>query len=125
MTPAQQSRNCVLIVEDDADLRDSLADLLQDEGYQVAGAANGREALSYLRKCPPPCIILLDLMMPVMNGWEFRKQQQQDPALSSIPVAIVTGVRNSADQMAALNAVGYLQKPVDLSELLETVAIYC
>jgi CheY-like chemotaxis protein len=125
MTPAQQSRNCILIVEDDADLRDSLADLLQDEGYQVAGAANGREALSYLRRCPPPCIILLDLMMPVMNGWEFRDQQQQDPALSSIPVAIVTGVRNSADQMAALNAVGYLQKPVDLSELLETVAIYC
>jgi CheY-like chemotaxis protein len=105
MAPAPQPRPCILIVEDNADLRDSLAELLQYEGYEVARAANGQEALRYLRECPPPCLILLDLMMPVMNGWEFRKQQLLDPTLSSIPVAIVTGVRNSLDQVAALDAV--------------------
>jgi CheY-like chemotaxis protein len=125
MAPAPQPRPCILIVEDNADLRDSLAELLQYEGYEVARAANGQEALRYLRECPPPCLILLDLMMPVMNGWEFRKQQLLDPTLSSIPVAIVTGVRNSLDQVAALDAVDYLQKPVDMSELLKTVAAHC
>jgi CheY-like chemotaxis protein len=121
----QASRNCILIVEDDAELRASLADLLQDEGYQVAGAANGQEALKYLSQWPAPCLILLDLMMPVMNGWEFREKQQQDPALAAIPVAVVTGVRDGQRQMQNLNAVGYFQKPVDLPALLETVAHFC
>jgi CheY-like chemotaxis protein len=121
----QASRNCILIVEDDPELRASLADLLQDEGYQVAGAANGQEALKYLSQWPAPCLILLDLMMPVMNGWEFREKQQQDPALAAIPVAVVTGVRDGQRQMQTLNAVGYFQKPVDLPALLETVAHFC
>jgi CheY-like chemotaxis protein len=123
--PTPQTGGCVLIVEDDTDLRESLADLLQDEGYRVAGAANGEEALQYLRTSPPPCIVLLDLMMPVMNGWELREHMQQDPLLSSIPVAIVTGVRNTEDRIAALNPVGYFQKPVDINALLATVATYC
>ena len=116
---------CILIVEDDADVRASLADFLALEGYRVAEAANGREALELLRSIGPPCIILLDLMMPIMNGWEFREQQQQDPQLAGIPVAVVTGVRNTVDRIAALNPVGYFQKPVDLNALLTTVATYC
>jgi CheY-like chemotaxis protein len=125
MTSGQQPRSCILIVEDDADLRDSLADLLTEEGYQVAGASNGQEALDYLRHAAPPCLILLDLMMPVMNGWEFCEQQQKDPALSTIPVAVVSGVRNALNRRATLNAVEYFQKPVDLTALLQTVALYC
>ncbi len=127
MAPAdiESPGSCILIVEDDADLRNSLAELLQEEGYRVSGAANGQEALHYLEECPPPCIILLDLMMPVMNGWEFRERQQQDPALAEIPVAVVTGVRNTRDRVAALNAVGYFQKPVDVPTLLSTVAAFC
>ena len=125
MASAQPKRDCVLIVEDDTDLRETLADLLQVEGYRTAEAANGREALARLGLTGPPCLVLLDLMMPVMNGWELREQMRQDPALASIPVAILTGVRNSTDQAAALDAVGYFQKPLDFDALLATVAIYC
>jgi CheY-like chemotaxis protein len=125
MAAGQPKRDCVLIVEDDTDLRETLADLLQLEGYRTAEAANGREALARLQQSGPPCLILLDLMMPVMNGWEFREQLRQDPALAATPVAILTGVRNSADQAAALDAVGYFQKPLDLDALLATVAVYC
>jgi CheY-like chemotaxis protein len=112
-------------VEDDAEMRESLGEILQDEGYQVAEAANGLEALNHLRRSTLPCIILLDLMMPVMNGWEFREQQRQDPQLSQVPVAILTGVRDSASRIAALGAVGYFQKPVDFGALLATVSQYC
>jgi CheY-like chemotaxis protein len=125
MGQAQPSRHCILIVEDDADMRESLGEILQFEGYRVAGAANGREALNHLRQVEAPCIILLDLMMPIMSGWEFREQQRSDPRLSQIPVAVLSGVRNSTDQISALGAVGYFQKPVDLSALLATVAEYC
>jgi CheY-like chemotaxis protein len=114
-----------LIVEDDDDQRESLVDLLQAEGYRAAGVPNGQEALEELRQGPPPCLILLDLMMPVMNGWEFREQQRLDPALAAIPVAVVTGVRGSRDQVAALGAVHYFQKPVDPAALLATVSEYC
>jgi CheY-like chemotaxis protein len=64
-------------------------------------------------------------MMPVMSGWEFREQQRRDPMLSAIPIAILTGVRNTRERVAALDAVGYFQKPVDLNALLITVAQYC
>jgi CheY-like chemotaxis protein len=125
MGQSQTIDPCILIVEDDEDMRESLGEILRFEGYRVAGAANGREALQRLQHGDAPCIILLDLMMPVMSGWEFREQQRQDPQLSAIPVAILTGVRNTAEQIRTLGAVGYFQKPVDLNALLATVAEYC
>lgn len=125
MVSTQAIETCILIVEDDSDLRDTLAELLQIEGYRVAQASNGREALNHLRQSTPPCIILLDLMMPEMSGWEFRDHQRQDPALAGIPVAILTGVRNSAEKVAALDAVGYFQKPINVPDLLTTLARYC
>ena len=118
-------KNCLLIVEDDADQRDLLLEFFQEEGYRVAGAANGRDALAYLQGAAPPRLILLDPMTPVMNGWELRRQLRQDPQLAAIPVAVVTGVRGSVDQIAALDAVGCFQKPVDLGALLATVEQYC
>jgi CheY-like chemotaxis protein len=125
MKEVQVSGGCIFIVEDDPDMRESLGEILQDEGYRVVGAANGLEALAHLRQSELPCIILLDLMMPVMSGWEFRDRQREDPRLSRIPVAILTGVRNTASQIAELDAVGYFQKPLDLGALLATVAEYC
>src|SRR4051812_39456009 len=104
MTQTQQSRHCILIVEDDTELRETLGEILQEEGYHVAGVGNGREALDHLRQSDPPCLILLDLMMPVMSGWEFRDQQRQDPDLAGVPVAILSGVRNGGTQLAALDA---------------------
>jgi CheY-like chemotaxis protein len=115
----------ILIVDDDADSRETLGALLELEGYRAVGAANGQEALDRLAGSEPPCIILLDLMMPRMNGWEFRERQQQDPRLSNIPVAIMTGVRDSAAQSARLNAAEFFQKPLDFNALKATISNYC
>src|SRR5437879_4611456 len=81
---------CVLVVEDDADVRETLAELLEAAGYQVAGAANGWQALGYLQWARPPGLILLDLMMPVMDGHQFRQRQRQEPVLASIQLAVVS-----------------------------------
>jgi CheY-like chemotaxis protein len=115
----------ILVVEDDAATRDAVALVLRDGGFSVTEAANGHEALLHLRTTPPPQLILLDLMMPVMNGWEFRKQQTQDPALQSIPVVIVSADTNVPQKAAALGARDYLVKPIDLDKLLEAVQRHC
>jgi CheY-like chemotaxis protein len=115
----------VLIVEDDPDVRDVLCEVLRDEGYGVVGAANGLEALQRLRSGAPPCLILLDLMMPVMNGWEFRAEQQRDAALREIPVVILSGNGNMERDAGELGAAVYLSKPMNLDTLLAIVARYC
>ena len=116
----------VLVVEDDTDIREALVGILRDEGFTADGVGNGAEALARLRgPAAPPALILLDLMMPVMNGWQFRAEQQQDDALKSIPVVVISadsGVKQKAESLAVN---GYLKKPVDLDQLLEIVARYC
>src|SRR5262245_26845005 len=90
----------VLVVEDSIDTRDSLAFLLRSVGgYQVSTAANGQEALDRLRAGPRPGLILLDLLMPTMDGWEFCHRLRQDPALASIPVVVVSGVGDSPEKV--------------------------
>jgi CheY-like chemotaxis protein len=113
----------VLIVEDDADLREMMAQLLSLEGYQTATVANGREALDYLRHEHAPDLILLDLMMPIMDGWEFRRQQQADPALSRVPVIVLSAL--DPNRSADVNASAFLKKPLDFDLLLELVRSYC
>jgi CheY-like chemotaxis protein len=115
----------VLIVEDDGATRDAMKLVLQSLGYEVVGAANGQEALNYLRAEDETCLILLDLMMPVMDGWQFRREQQQDPALAPIPVVVVSADGNVSQKAATLGAVAYLQKPVEVDALLDTVQRYC
>src|SRR4026209_1348307 len=82
----------VLIVEDDEDLREMMAQLLTLEGFVAATVANGREALEYLQHASKPDVILLDLMMPVMDGWEFRRRQQADPDLAPLPVIVLSAL---------------------------------
>src|ERR1044071_1184503 len=86
MALANQPCTMILVVEDDSAIREVLTDVLESEGYQVLNAANGREAIQLLRSSTLPCLILLDLMMPVMNGWQFRDEQRQDPLLAPVPV---------------------------------------
>ena len=116
----------VLVVDDDAGIRDALADLLGDEGYTVVTAANGADALQVLRAqpSPRPCVILLDLMMPVMDGQQFYAEQQRDPALASIPTVVVSADMN-VKQKAAAFAGKYLSKPVQVEAVLSTIERHC
>jgi CheY-like chemotaxis protein len=125
MSPATAAdRAAVLIVDDDPDIRELLRQFLEVEGFRVISARNGLEAIEQLRDGSNTCVILLDLMMPVMNGWQFRDQQKLDPALSHIPVVVISAV--VADQaVAPIDADAYLRKPLDLDYLLSTVRTLC
>jgi CheY-like chemotaxis protein len=115
----------VLVVEDDPRVRDALRALLAARGHRVAAAGNGREALNYLRTHRPPRVILLDLMMPTMSGWEFRRQQRQDAALAAIPVVLCSGVEDVAAEAALVGADYHLAKPVQPDELVAAVDHFC
>ena len=113
----------VLIVEDDADLRDMMAQLLSLEGFNAATVSNGREALEYLHDGDRPDVILLDLMMPVMDGWEFRRRQQADPSVAGVPVIVLSALDQS--RAADVRADAFLKKPLDFDRLLTLVRNYC
>ncbi|HSD21318.1 MAG TPA: response regulator [Anaeromyxobacter sp.] len=106
----------VLVVDDESDIREAVAEVLADEGYVVHGAGDGAEALRKARAVHPD-IVLLDLMMPGMNGWEFRAAQKGDPELSDIPVVVLSAL----GRVAGMDAAGFIQKPFDLDELLDAV----
>jgi len=114
----------ILVVDDDRANRNAIGQLLRIAGYAVFAAANGREALECLRRHPRYDLILLDMHMPVMSGLEFRAEQQQDPALSAIPVVVLTALDESAARSLAIGDVGYVQKPVDVEDLLQLIAQY-
>jgi DNA-binding response OmpR family regulator len=113
----------ILIVEDDADLRDMMAQLLTLEGFHTETAANGRDALEYLLRGDPPNLILLDLMMPVMDGWEFRRRQCADPMWAQVPVVVLSALDQS--RAAGLDGTAFLKKPLDFDRLLELVRQHC
>ena len=119
----QKSTQRVLVVDDDQDIRDALCELLRDEGYEVIAVANGEEALTYLKAGNLPCVILLDLMMPVMDGWEFRRQQTSDPELSKIPVIVITAAGGLRARSIAVEKV--LAKPLHLEQVLDVLHEYC
>jgi len=115
----------VLVVEDDRDLGMTLTDILEMAGYPVVTATDGKLALAYLRDAPAPCVILLDLMMPGMDGWEFRRRQLQDPTLCKIPVIIASGLNDLRISPEFDNVEAFFRKPYELPKLLEMVARYC
>jgi CheY-like chemotaxis protein len=116
----------VMIVEDDPDVRETIAEILVDAAYQPLLASNGKEALEHLRSAAPkPCVILLDIMMPVMNGWEFRAQQRSEAGLSAIPVVVITAHADASRAATEMEAAGFLRKPVKLESLLASVSHFC
>jgi CheY-like chemotaxis protein len=119
-----EQRSSVLVVDDDADIRKMLAEILELEGYEAIPAANGREALGRLRAGVRPSLILLDLMMPGMNGWQFRSEQVKDPDLASIPVVVLTGDGQADRKATDVGAVSYLRKPLDVEALLGLIERY-
>jgi CheY-like chemotaxis protein len=116
---------CVLVVDDDRELRETLCDLLEAEGFTTATATNGAEALAYLRSAAAPRLILLDLSMPVMDGVTFREEQRRDPAIAAIPVIVFSAAASVADRVRDLEVHGVLKKPVKLSQLINVVSQYC
>ena len=115
----------VLLVEDDDDLRESLQILLERRGFDVVSACNGQEALSKVRPEDPPCLILLDLMMPVMDGWQLRAELLKNPQLATVPVILLSGVADLSSEAKTLQAIDYLLKPVDLQRVYQLVDQYC
>ncbi len=117
-------RGTILVVEDDLDIREVMRMILEASGYQVLEAGDGAEALGVVR-AHRPCVILLDLMMPGMDGFQFRESQLQDPAIASIPVVIASGGGTVPEKASALGAAGYLVKPMDVKSLLSLVGDLC
>jgi CheY-like chemotaxis protein len=111
----------VLIIEDDQGVRDSLAAILREEGYHVDVARSGAAAFRCLQARPLPTLILLDLMMPEMDGLTFRSRQLADPELRHIPVVIISARPDVAQRAAQLHADGFLRKPMSFEELLHVV----
>lgn len=107
----------MLVVDDELDIRQAVAEVLSEEGHEVVAARDGREALIQLRAFHPN-LVLLDLMMPGMNGWEFRAAQRRDPELREIPVVILSALGRDG----GVDADGYIQKPFSLDDLLSEVA---
>jgi CheY-like chemotaxis protein len=114
---------CVLIVEDDMDVRELMDVLLTTYGFETMTAANGREALDRMR-VRRPCVVLLDLMMPVMDGWQFRAAQLLEPSLADVPVVCVTAVAEHSEMVQRLHA-PCLRKPIEFRALLEAVEGAC
>jgi len=110
----------LLIVDDERDIRESLQEFFEEEGFSVVVAANGREALEAMSQDPPPCLVILDLIMPVMSGNEVYEVMQKDGRLASVPVIIST-----SDPSRAPSGVLIMKKPIDLDRMLDAVRQYC
>jgi CheY-like chemotaxis protein len=117
----------VLLVEDEPDVRQSLREIIEEEGYRVADVADGRQALEYLRAHEPPTVVLLDLMMPVMDGWQVLRAMRADAALARIPVIVISAAAQATlDEVVAQGgASSYIRKPIALDRLLAALKRIC
>jgi CheY-like chemotaxis protein len=111
----------VVVVEDDIRALNALTELLEASGYSVVRAQNGQEALEATRCSPPPCLILLDLSMPVMDGWEFLRHQRREPSIANIPVIVITALVSAIPA----GAKALITKPINVNRLLSLVERYC
>jgi CheY-like chemotaxis protein len=111
----------ILLVEDDEDIRTDLKEILEINGYPTVTAANGAEALRRLEDSGLPALIMLDLMMPVMDGWQLRRALLDRPAFASVPVVVLSGAAGVHNEARNLGAVGYFTKPFSIRALLETI----
>lgn len=121
----EKSKSCcqtILVVEDDDDIRNVVVEILESEGYVTQEASNGKEALEVLADMPKPCLVLLDMMMPIMNGRQFIDAVMADSMLAPIPILIVSAI---ADKTNTTGSVGFLKKPIDIDVVLKVVGQYC
>jgi CheY-like chemotaxis protein len=123
-SPPSPNRDTLLVVDDDPDIREAIQQVVEIEGYRAVTAGDGAEALGQLRSGVSPCLILLDLRMPGMDGRTFRERQRAEPGLAGIPVIVLTGDRDGPQIAASLGAECVL-KPIDLDKLLAIVDRFC
>lgn len=114
----------ILVVEDDTSIRELLVELLESEGYTVSSAINGLEGLKLLQQKSRPDLILIDLMMPVMDGYTFRTEQLKNPLWAQIPTVVMSAEANAKEKMKNFNITAFLSKPVELDTILKTVSRY-
>jgi signal transduction histidine kinase len=119
------ARSTIVVVDDDASFRREMCEILESQGYRVEAMRHGQEALDYLSSHPPPGLIVLDLMMPVMDGWDLFAHLKTHPVLASVPTVIVSCVDRSRVEPALLDANGYLEKPIRMSQLIEVARTHC
>jgi CheY-like chemotaxis protein len=122
---SQTADKLLLVVDDDAAIRETLAEILHDEGYTVMTAVNGQDALDRLRASDAtPCVILLDLMMPVMSGPEFYDEMRSDPSLAEIPVVVISADGNARRKVQSMGG-EFIAKPVKIETVLSAVESHC
>jgi len=112
----------ILVVEDDTSIRELLVELLESEGYAVSSAVNGLEGIRFLQGHDQPDLILIDLMMPVMDGYAFRTEQLKHEKWSKIPTVVMSAEANAKEKMKSFNISAFLSKPVELETILKTVS---
>jgi len=115
----------VLVVDDDAEIRESLVEVLEERGYHAVAAANGQQALATLHGGTRPAVILLDMMMPVMDGPTFRACLRREPELAAIPVVVISAHQDVEENARRLGATAALSKPISFRELLEMMKRFC
>jgi CheY-like chemotaxis protein len=125
MSAVEVSHKRILLIDDNPVTREAVSMMLAAAGYCVALANNGADALRRLHEHRRPDLILLDLSMPVLDGHDFRRRQQEDEALASIPVIILSGIDGAAEEATMLGVAGYLHKPVEAGRLLEAIHHCC
>ena len=120
---SSSERRPILIVDDELDVRTLLTEVLREEGYEVATAADGTEALDYLRAAPTlPCLIMLDLVMPNVDGWQFIEERSHDPGLARIPVVLISGQVAARETARSLGLASYIEKPIELATIRDMLA---
>lgn len=118
----------ILVIEDDTDIRESVVEILRMEGYDVRFAENGQEAIELLPTLPAPTLLLLDMMMPIMNGWQFLEAQKANAKLADLKVVLVSAVppdRALLNREGLAKVEGLLQKPLNVTGLLSVAEKYC
>lgn len=119
-------KKSILIVEDDKEIRETITEVLEIEGYKVYAAGNGQEGIDILRNCEtPPGLIILDLMMPVMDGYGFRDMQNRDEMMAAVPTVLLSADSNLVDKARQLGVKNFIKKPVEIAELTSMANRFC
>ncbi len=115
----------ILVIEDDTAIRELLVELLNSEGYEVLSAVHGQEGIDFLKNGSLPDVILMDLMMPVMDGYAFRTEQLKNSKWSTIPTIVMSAEAQAREKLKPYHVNDFLSKPVELDTILSTIAKYC